>query len=509
LTGINFNHLYTVAAYFSDLHCHTPLFSFNRLYPDTWFEWYFPIFPAQGDFCQLARGKVRVVMVSLYPIEQGFLKVRPLHLGSDNITDFLVKAIVDFPKQRVDEIQARDHEYFDDLMKELNFMQASALPVTHKVFVNPVMRKEFRYRIVSDFNDLKNLLNLSDDYTPGPACEDTIAVVLTIEGAHSLGVGQKNTLEMNTDELISKLSINIAKLKKLGPPGEEGAWCPFFISLDHHFWNQLGGHAVSLWKVIRKVLDQRKGINEEITEAGKFVVDALLDNQNGNRRILIDVAHMSIKVRKWYYDYIKQRGDNIPVIVSHTGVNGIETMDKAEMHGTPDSIHDVADELYERSEEHNPWDVFVSDEEIMIIHGSGGIMGLNLDQRISMGKKRLDETRKLARYKSAKVAGEIWIKPFVSQILHIAGHILKMTGQTEGIWDNISIGSDFNGMITPLKAFNTSAKFPGLQDMMFKELINRRASEVTLTGKTDVDIQEITDRIVWKNNLRFLEKNFR
>jgi microsomal dipeptidase-like Zn-dependent dipeptidase len=497
-----------MATFFSDLHCHTPLFSFNRLYPDTWFEWYFPIFPAQGDFCQLARGKVRVVMVSLYPIEQGFLKAKPLHLGSGDITDFLIKTIVDFPKQRADEIQSGDHEYFDDLMKELNFMQASALPVTHRVFINPFQRKEFKYRIVKDFNDLQSLLNLGDDYIPGPACDDTIAVVLTIEGAHSLGVGQKNTDDLETDELITRLSINIAKLKKLGPPGGEGAWCPFFISLDHHFWNQLGGHAVSLWKVIRKVLDQRKGINTEITEAGKFVVDALLDNQNGNRRILIDVAHMSIKVRRWYYDYIKQRGDHIPVIVSHTGVNGMPTMDASEMVADADHIHDLADERYERSEEHNPWDVFISDEEIMIIHNSGGIMGLNLDERIGMGKKRLDETKKLARFKSAKVAGEIWIKPFVSQILHIAGHILKMTGQSEGIWDNICIGSDFNGMITPLKTFNKADKFTDLQENLFKELITRRDSDAALTGKTDADIQEITDQIMWKNNLRFLEKYF-
>jgi microsomal dipeptidase-like Zn-dependent dipeptidase len=496
-----------MAAFFSDLHCHTPLFSYNRLYPDTWFEWYFPIFPAQGDFCQLARGKVRVVMASLYPIEQGFLKVRPFHLGSDNITDFLIKTIVDFPKQRADEIQSPDHEYFDDLLKELNFMQASALPVTHKVFVNPFQRKEFRYRIVSDFNDLKNLLNLSDDFSPGPACEDTIAVVLTIEGAHSLGVGQKNTAKIEPVDLIPKLRENILELKKLGPPGEEGAWCPFFISLDHHFWNQLGGHAVSLWKVIRKVLDQRKGINEGITEAGKFVVETLLDNQNG-RRILIDVAHMSINVRKWYFDYIQQRGDHIPVIVSHTGVNGYRTMEEAEFHADADHVHDLADERYENSEKHNPWDVFVSDEEIMIIHNSGGIMGLNLDERIGMGKKRLDETKKLARFKPAKVAREIWIKPLVDEILYIARHIMDETGQSEGIWDNISMGSDFNGMITPLKPFNKADKFPDLQENLFKELINRRNSDAVLTGKSEPDIQEITDKIMWKNNLRFLEKHF-
>jgi hypothetical protein len=63
-------------------------------------------------------------------------------------------------------------------------------------------------------------------------------------------------------------------------------------------------------------------------------------------------------------------------------------------------------------------------------------------------------------------------------------------------------------MITPLKPFNKADKLPFLQEMMFKELINRRVSEVTLTGKTDEEIREITDMIMWKNNLRLLEKHF-
>ena len=131
-----------------------------------------------------------------------------------------------------------------------------------------------------------------------------------------------------------------------------------------------------------------------------------------------------------------------------------------------------------------------------------------LINKLEKMRLQLDETKKQARFKSAKVAGAIWIKPLVDEILHIAGHILDVTGQSEGIWDNISIGSDFNGMITPLKAFNKADKLPFLQEMMFKELINRRASEVTLSGKTDAEIQEITDLIMWKNNLRFLEKHF-
>lgn len=497
-----------MATCFSDLHCHTALFSFNRLYPDTWHEQFHPIFPAQGDFSQLCRGNVRVVMVSLYPVEQGFVTVKPLNIGISDISDFLAKVIVAMPKQRADEIQNFNHSYYNDLIKELHFLQQSALPVKHKVRLKGLKKKKFSYKIASDFNDLKSLLNLDVKLNPETSAGDTIAVILTIEGAHSLGVGQRNTLHLDVNDLKTILGENIARLKKLGPPGKEGAWCPFFVSLEHHFWNQLGGHAVSLWKVIRKVMDQTHGINGEITESGKLVVDEFLSTANGCRRILIDTAHMSIKVRRWYYNYLSQRSDKIPVIVSHTGVNGIATMAEAEMQGTPEKIHDVADKLYKNSTEFNPWDVFLTDEEIMIIHNSGGIIGLNLDQRIMMGKKRLDEIKKLVRGKTAEEKREIWIRPLLNQILHIAGHILSQTGQPEKIWDNISIGSDFNGMITPIRAFNNAEKFPLLQDNLFKALMKMKGTVPPLAGKTESDIRNITDKIMWKNNLLFLEKHF-
>ena len=493
--------------YFSDLHCHSTLFSYNRGYRDTWYERYVPIFPAQGNFAQLARGNVRVVMVSLYPIEQGFVTARLLGLGTGAITDLIAKVVVAMPRRRADEIQDYNHDYFDDLMKEISFLQASADPVQHRVFTGILKRKNFRYRIVSNFNELSSLLNLDDKLNPGPPCDNTIAVVLTIEGAHSLGVGQRNTLEADSADLELKLRENIGRLKKAGPPGHEGAWCPFFITLSHHFWNQLGGHSVSLWKAIRKVLDQTPGINHKITGPGMFVIDELLSTTNG-RRILIDCAHMSISVRRWYYDYIAQRGTSIPVIVSHTGVNGIATMAEAEMKGEPDDIHDVADELYSNSETFNPWDVFLSDQEIIIIHRSGGIIGLNLDQRIMMGHKTLTDIKKRARFKSAEVARSIWIQPLLKQVLHIARHIFAVTGQPAGIWDNISMGSDFNGMITPIKAFKKAEKFPALYNTMIKELMQLTATESILTGKTESEIREIADKIMWRNNLEFLKKHF-
>lgn len=498
-----------MARYFSDLHGHTTQFTYNRQLPNPWQESYNILFPAQGDYAQLARGNVRVVMASLYPVEQGFVTMKLLDLETGNVTDFLAKVIVKMPKERADEVQSYGHDYFEDLLNELNFLDKSQYPFTKKVFTGLLKRKKFRYIIVKDFNELKSLLNLDADLNPGAACADTIAVVLTIEGAHALGVGQRNTLTKDLDDLKGILTTNIDKLKKLAPVGgEEGAWSPFFISLCHHFWNQLGGHAVSLWDIIRKAMDQTKGINSGITDLGKMVVDKLLDTSNGQRRILIDIAHMSIKVREWYYDYLDARGDNIPILVSHTGLNGCGTMTEAEMHGEPENIHDIADEKYAASDEFNPWDVFLTDEEILKIQKSGGLIGLNMDERIMMGKKTLEKTRRDARFKSAKGKRVIWIKPLINEILHIARHLSENLVDPDKIWDNICIGSDYNGMITPIKAFKTAGKFPELNDTLFSELKKLALTEPLLQGKTENEIRQITNKIMWKNNLDFLEKYF-
>jgi microsomal dipeptidase-like Zn-dependent dipeptidase len=144
----------------------------------------------------------------------------------------------------------------------------------------------------------------------------------------------------------------------------------------------------------------------------------------------------------------------------------------------------------------------------MIVHNSGGLIGLIMDQRILTGREKLDRTKKNAWFKMPRAQRTIWANPFVDQILYIAGHILDQTGQPEKIWDNISLGTDFNGMITPLKPFNSAIKLPAFRRALIRVMIKRAAHEATLADKTEGEIIDIVDRVLWKNNLRFLEKHF-
>jgi microsomal dipeptidase-like Zn-dependent dipeptidase len=497
-----------MARYFSDLHCHSSLFSYNHLVETAWDEEHELFFHSQGDFAKLGRGRVKLVIVALYPIEQGFITVKPLNLGVGNISSLLAGLVFNMPGPRAEDIQHYDHDYFEDLLKEIEFLAATGDPVVYWNRKGSANAPVFRYRIVKDFIDLKGYLDLDENLDPPIDDGGNIAVVLCIEGAHSLGIGQRNTLFKDEDLLAGKLSVNISRLKRLGPPGKEGDWCPLYITLSHHFWNQLGGHCVSLPGLIRKVLDQDQGLYKGITPLGQMVVEKLLSTEGGQRRILIDINHMSPRMRRWYYRYLASRGENIPVIASHSGVNGRKLLAEAKIKGKPGSHHDLADKLYLESTYFNPWDLLLSDEEIMIIHRSGGIIGLNLDQRIIMGKEKLDRIKLRVKSLPKKEQPDIWVNPMIDQMLHIASVVLDATGDPSVIWDNIAIGSDYSGMITPVNAFRDATNFPDLDQALFKGLQMRAATEAVLSGRNDDELRRITDLILWKNNLRFLERHF-
>ena len=48
-----------------------------------------------------------------------------------------------------------------------------------------------------------------------------------------------------------------------------------------------------------------KGVDEGMTPLGEKAVALLLDKSKG-RRVLIDIKHISLKSRKWYYNYLKK-----------------------------------------------------------------------------------------------------------------------------------------------------------------------------------------------------------
>ncbi|OQY28750.1 MAG: hypothetical protein B6244_06205 [Candidatus Cloacimonetes bacterium 4572_55] len=612
--------------YYADLHCHPILTPFHKKHvswdnelksPNLWqkkmvdnpqdrdkrIEDKTTLAPyTKSDFPKLAKGRVRVIFASLTPIEYGFM-ANPL----------LTNVVKAYPMTKIKEMISSEHDYFKYLEKEYSFLKDHQSDKSDKID-----GKTFKYQLVKNYSELKNLINIDDEYKLKPCATDEckIAVVLTVEGGHALGCGQKNTIFYEiTDYLLKKypefskekfkkvpkkakeifdyledcgykltekrkqkilkrakkncskdfsecdknllenLKDNIKKLKKWD-------YCPFIITFAHHFWNQLCGHSITVPSValgvneeftkfgkdvIRILLDNTKnkvlGMNEEFTKLGKDVVRILLDNTNDKRiriiditkalrknqvlgmnegftklgkdiikilldntngkRILIDTRHMSIKARAWYYTYLgfmtkeeykecsgdeyknEIRFDRLPIISSHSAVNGIETMKKSI---EENKSHDEAIKKYDKSTTFNNWDVNLSDQEIIIIYKSEGLIGLGFDQRVSGGKG----------------GGKNRINRIANNILYIAEVASK--ADFSECWNCITIGTDYDGNINPINDFRTAEKFTGLEKSLKSELESRNEYHRLLNDNSS---EEVVDRIMYRNAMEFLKKNFK
>ncbi len=534
----------------SDLHCHPTL----RLYNGEKSIWYNdetsnkkrdnkqPNY-SEAEFAALAKSRVRLVFVALYPIEQGFISnlgneidlipEKPLeneiinfsikniienYSRSGTLLDFLEKVtskyISGMKFKKFNKIRSFEHEYFDDLMGEYNYL------VNGTKIQSPLIKsKFFNLNIVSDYTELKNLLKIDDEFNYNSEADNNIAIVLTVEGGHSLGIGQYNTKhltfemlnELNSDKtfkikevenLFNKVKNNISTLKNLG----NSKHCPFFLTFAHHFWNQLCGHNMSFASTAHRIFDQQQGLNTPITEFGKKVINELLSKTNG-RRILIDTKHMSVKTKLWYYNFVENynnnNGDKIPIISSHSAVSGNKNI-SIQNNDNPN----IMDDKYDKSlSPFNIWDINLSDEEILIIHQSEGLIGLNFDERILSGKKMLDFIKEQS-FSDAEIENyrSRWAEPVLQNIVHIIEVVINSNNENkEHVWDMITIGTDYDGIINPIDAYCYAEDLENLRNMLIKKLdVIRNAFQFL----NDKDSTEIIDNIMFKNSLRFLNKHF-
>jgi len=429
---------------------------------------------------------------------------------------FLGTLISTYPPVRIREILGPNRDYFQELQNEYKMLKKSPLVCPHDIAERHRIPLDTQFEIVRNYSEIQKILN-------NPNKKNVIAVIPTIEGAHSLGCGQKNTLTDLSDKQLNKLNNletaalkdklieNIKKLKN---------WdhVPFFIGINHHFWNQLSGHSMSFANITNFLFDQTRGMNTGITKLGKVVIRDLLSTEHG-RRILIDTKHMSIKTKLWYYKRIEQCNENkpdnekIPVIVSHTGVNGLKTMKLSQNsndHKKEDLKYRLSDSIF------NVWDINLTDEEIIIIHNSNGIIGLELDQRLLGGQMVNDFLNKLPRQakRNRKLLRKLWIKPLLNNILHIArtihDHTQGKLAQNKSIWDNIILGTDLDGRINPIDPYCSGRDFPYIKRELIKRMKRKRdrGKNRLLVLKTDKEIEDIVDKIMFGNMKKFLEMYF-
>jgi len=465
---------------FIDLHCHSTLRPFgNTFKKDDRFNtkskssiWYYdkPSMSdklldieagfakfSQADFTTVSKGNVTVLGVSLYSPEVEFFDNK---LGDGSFDKWLENLITSYSKERVAEITSPAYRYFDELQAQYKYLES-----LHNKTVE-IDGENHKFILINKFSDLENIQTSAN--------EKIIAVFVNIEGGHSLGSGQPN-FENKETQILKNVDI-IKKWK----------YKPVYLTLTHHFMNKLAGHCRSLPDAVNFLAPQQPEMNETIFPLGLKVINKLLDNTNG-KRILVDVKHLSTEGRKLYYELLgtKYANQNIPIIFSHGGLNGLKTFDDA---------WDIIPET-----KFNNWDIGLFEEEVPIIAKSKGIIGLNMDERVMSSKKLLKETKgNGTRYKMrTKYSKLIW-----NHIQRIA-EILDENNLPA--WDFVSLGTDFDGQINAINGFWTLEYMNDLETFLNVHA-QKYMQTATLKPKNMIPANDIVQKFMCKNAEEFLKQ---
>jgi microsomal dipeptidase-like Zn-dependent dipeptidase len=422
----------------------------------------------QTDLTALAKADCNIVVISLYPFEKHFLKDKML--GVKFLPDLLVNLTAGVSQKRIDNL--RNHNsYFQDLNDEYDFYKQL------DNFAQVINGVTFTYRLVNSYSEI------STNITTSTATRKIISLVPSIEGAHAFETGLE--LDKNTADDTTVLN-NLDTVKNWEHK-------PFFITLAHHFYNEICGHARSISiGLIKK--NQNRGLDTDITDLGFKVIDKLLDNTN-NKRILIDVKHMSRASRTGYYKLLETTyaNEGIPIIVSHGAANGKRSI--AEPH-----ITDSEQSQYFRED-----DINLYDSEILRIAKSKGIFGLQLDERRIANKKAIRSSRvywpsKKRRYKNK--SDLIW-----RQIRHI-GELLDKNDLFA--WETVAIGSDFDGIVNPIKGLWTAENVEDIKPYLVEKADDYlKNHKIKLQTQNQISAPEIIDRVLFINANEFLKTHFK
>jgi microsomal dipeptidase-like Zn-dependent dipeptidase len=421
---------------------------------------------SQSNFYKCIKGNTRVVFDSLYPIERGFInfrKITELIIGKKASKTIVVTSsgisLEQFGNYK------KSFNYFKELNEQYQLLAKNqgASPCG-----------KYQYKLVNNYNELEESLS---------SCNKTINVIVTIEGAHALGVGTRYSERMSEEELKQILSKNIRAIKQWDHP-------PFFVTFSHHFWNQLCGHSPTFSLPTKISCNQSKGLGSGFTELGWFVLDELLSGKNG-KRILIDTRHMSVRARKQYFDYVsnynKLNPDNkVPLISSHSAVNGFKTMDLKKERKTLKGNFYCSSRLN------------LSAEEVIAIHHSRGIAGIILD------KTRHCDTRKLKHINKQKTPDEkkhIFLKLILDNIFFCIEAV-----NAKSAWDSLALGTDFDGVITHFDFYRDTSSLPELKEDLI-DFLNRYKYRYELWF--GYSPEEIIHKLFTQNAMDFLKRNFR
>ncbi len=415
----------------------------------------------QSDFTTLFNGNFSVVVVALSPLEKPFFQNRA---GNNFVADILSNLVTGVGMKRIEMIQSNGYRYFPDLQLDYHFYEQidGCEIVVHEKLV--------RFKLVNSYSSIETIPVDSEVFT--------VFVFITIEGGHSLN---SNVYTAVTPEDIL---ANVSTIKKW-------RYAPIFLTLAHHFQNHLTGHAQSLTGVIDWMTEQEADLNGDLHPLGHKVITALLDDSSGQNRILIDIKHMSAVARRAYREILKKEYPNqvIPIIVSHGAMNGlVDSMSRKRS-----SIVGASD-FYEG-------DINFFDDEVVAIAKSGGVFGIQLDERRVASKSRLKRSNLIFASRNKRLLAKsklIW-----EQILYIAR---VLDNESLPAWDIQVLGSDFDGIIDPINLFWTAEDIDDLERCLITHVSEFMANESNVFKSFNrISVDEIVSKFIWRNAETFLK----
>lgn len=521
----------------------------------------------QGDLVKFWNAGVRITFNALYPMEKGFFQRpkttsagrKPLKIWKDllwlltneddDFRDLLQQAMMRLPFGSINYLQSDDYDYWESLKAEYSLAVAktgvwsssqirSPLLKKDKPFINKLQQKypesfivqtqnqQGIYKIPKTKVELNQFLLDNELHTSA-----SIVMLLTIEGGHALGADK---LDWDCPEMAEKALIDrVNELKSWDYP-------IFFMTLAHHFYNYLCGHARSFPDISNLVANQDQKMYTGFSKAGYAVVQRLLCLDKNNRkvknspkdyRILLDIRHMSAQSRKDYYTIINdclQEGDNIPVISSHSAYSGLATLQEL--------IKNQKRELCERKDRNcknegqnylEPsqdiansfcaWSINLCNEDIEIIAKTNGLIGIIIEQRLlGVPPKNypLGGTRASIKQQTEAKNGIPAIWNNIKAIVEVIAKFYQELGRPPiQAWDRVCLGGDFDGFIDPIDDYPTALDLDDLKDDLTKVIEQEVLSEdaalcIQALNKEFTKVNIIVEGFFYKNIYKFAQQNF-
>ena len=551
----------------ADLHCHPSLKPhLNDEIPDIWRRAENPLahevfarfsirkLALAGTLNKLARvtqsnldacygGQNRLVVCSLYPFEREFLRPdRPFRRASllvrtglqlllgrryrKSVDLKLIRLITGISEKWTSWFLGQVHgqeewiDYFRDYQREYNYLKAAQGPRPGETTHGSVPE----FRLVRTFAELEALEG-----------RPVICGILSLEGLHGLGRypkkalrGSSNFEDLEANEkgaIRSSLFRNLDTVKMAGRgigPDPDG-FAPFFITFSHHMNNFLAGHARSFGGLLRWVFNQQPGLGQGFSSLGEELVERLLERRENASRILIDTKHLSLIARGEYYRRVgamRRQGDNVPVIASHTAVNGLPDLASAAANDD--------DPRAERRSYISRFSINLTDEDIREILKSDGLIGICMHDGRMPGRKFKRKLKAVRAYREK--AKRLYAQLFLTNVFHIVrvGEAYLASGAgVSGVadaWKTVALGSDNDGIVDPFDTYRTAADFPAFREKLIEAIKTqdrpymKEFRILSLPGEDPMptaEIQrlmdgqspeEVVDRIFYGNVRAFLKK---